>query len=74
MNNWFQYVFHIPFRIHIFSWFHCSKSAMFDRGHDQGCALDLLAPSTLLLSWQLVIYEMQIWRLSSCPGQSKGKD
>lgn len=29
----------------------------------QGCALDLLAPSTLLLSWQLIIYELQLWRL-----------
>ena len=42
--------------------FNASKFAMFGHGHGQGCALDLLAPSTLLLSWQLVIYEMQIWR------------
>ena len=28
----------------------------------QGCALDLLSPTTLLLSWQLVIYELQLWR------------
>ena len=31
-----------------------------------GCALDLLAPSTLLLSWQLIIYELQLWRLVTC--------
>eukprot|EP00913_Durusdinium_trenchii_P031059 g29086.t1 len=31
-----------------------------------GCALDLLSPTTLLLSWQLVIYELQLWRLVTC--------
>ena len=35
-------------------------------------ALDLLTPATLLLSWQRVIYELQLWRpLKSLRSTSK---
>mmetsp|Transcript_6170 Transcript_6170/g.14454 ORF Transcript_6170/g.14454 Transcript_6170/m.14454 type:complete len:213 (-) Transcript_6170:117-755(-) len=31
-----------------------------------GCSLDIVSPATLYLNWQLIIYELQLWRLVTC--------
>merc|ERR1719401_465360 len=30
------------------------------------CTLDMLSPFSLYLNWQLIIYELQLWRLVTC--------
>mmetsp|Transcript_18802 Transcript_18802/g.38776 ORF Transcript_18802/g.38776 Transcript_18802/m.38776 type:complete len:213 (+) Transcript_18802:33-671(+) len=30
------------------------------------CSLDVISPFTLYLNWQLIIYELQLWRLVTC--------
>merc|ERR1712217_811451 len=30
------------------------------------CSLDVLSPFSLYLNWQLIIYELQLWRLVTC--------
>merc|ERR1719188_2626850 len=30
------------------------------------CSLDMLSPFSLYLNWQLIIYELQLWRLVTC--------
>ncbi|CAJ1352166.1 unnamed protein product [Effrenium voratum] len=30
------------------------------------CSLDVVSPFTLYLNWQLIIYELQLWRLVTC--------
>lgn len=32
----------------------------------QLCTLEILSPFTLYLNWQLIIYELQLWRLVTC--------
>merc|ERR1719188_1167211 len=30
------------------------------------CSLDVLSPFSLYLNWQLIVYELQLWRLVTC--------